>query len=66
MELVVSVAHGHPHAHAHPQPQTQALPQASELLLSQSDLVLQLPLFHQQSGFHLHKVAGGDSDNKGV
>lgn len=52
---VMSVSHRHSHTYSQPQP--QALPQPPQLLLSQPDLVLQLPLLHQQGGLHLHKVA---------
>lgn len=55
---IMSVSHRHSHPNPQPQPQAQALPQPPQLLLSQPDLVLQLPLLHQQGGLHLHKVAG--------
>lgn len=58
----MSVSHGHPQAYSQPQP--QALPQPPQLLLSQPDLVLQLPLFHQQGRLHLHKVAMGENTQK--
>lgn len=51
----MSVSHGYSHPDA--QAQAQTLPQAPQLLLPQADLVLQLPLLHQQGGLHLHKVA---------
>ncbi len=51
----MSVSHRHSHTNSQPQP--QALPQPPQLLLSQPDLVLQLPLLHQQGGLHLHIVA---------
>lgn len=53
------VSHGHPQAYPQPQAQPQAFPQPPQLLLSQSDLVLQLPLLHQQGCLQLHKVAAG-------
>lgn len=53
------VSHGHPQAYSQPQAQPQAFPQPPQLLLSQSDLVLQLPLLHQQGRLQLHKVAAG-------
>lgn len=64
--LILSISHRHAHAHAHsqPQPQSQALPQPPQLLFSQSDLVLQLPLLHQQGGLHLHKVAAEGKNTK--
>ena len=61
---IVSVSHRH--SHPDPQPQSQALPQPPQLLLSQPDLVLQLPLLHQQGGLHLHIVATkGGKKNRG-
>lgn len=60
--LILSISHRH--AHAQPQPQSQALPQPPQLLFSQSDLVLQLPLLHQQGGLHLHKVAAEGKNTK--
>lgn len=60
--LILSISHRH--AHAHSQPQPQALPQPPQLLFSQSDLVLQLPLLHQQGGLHLHKVAAEGKNTK--
>lgn len=60
--LILSISHRH--AHSQPQPQSQALPQPPQLLFSQSDLVLQLPLLHQQGGLHLHKVAAEGKNTK--
>lgn len=62
--LILSISHRHAHAHSQPQPQSQALPQPPQLLFSQSDLVLQLPLLHQQGGLHLHKVAAEGKNTK--
>lgn len=62
--LILSISHRHAHAHSQPQPQSQALPQPPQLLFSQSDLVLQLPLLHQQGGLHLHKVAAEGKKHK--
>lgn len=58
----MSVTYRHPHPDSQPQP--QALPQPPQLLLAQPDLVLQLPLLHQQGGLHLHKVATGKQNKK--
>lgn len=60
--LILSISHRH--AHSQPQPQSQALPQPPQLLFSQSDLVLQLPLLHQQGSLHLHKVAAEGKNTK--
>lgn len=60
--LILSISHRH--AHAHSQPQSQALPQPPQLLFSQPDLVLQLPLLHQQGSLHLHKVAAEGKNTK--
>lgn len=62
--LILSISHRHAHAHSQPQPQSQALPQPPQLLFSQSDLVLQLPLLHQQGSLHLHKVAAEGKNTK--
>lgn len=62
--LILSISHRHAHSQPQPQPQSQALPQPPQLLFSQSDLVLQLPLLHQQGGLHLHKVAAEGKNTK--
>lgn len=59
----MTISHGHPQTQTEAQP--QALSKAPKLLLSQSDLVLQLPLLNQQRCLHLHKVAvGGQNEYK--